>query len=60
MHQVTPQITLNASGQKSPHFCFTCITESQDSFAPSLFGVTGYFETGAPNVPKMTLDTSKR
>ena len=29
MHQITPQITLNATTSKSPHLCFTGVTESQ-------------------------------
>ncbi len=28
MHQITPQITLNATRSKSPNLCFTGVTES--------------------------------
>ncbi len=29
MHQITPQITLNATSSKSPYLCFANVTESQ-------------------------------
>ncbi len=55
-------MTLNATRSTVPHIYFTSVHESQFevSFAqrPAV-GVTGNFDTSAPNPPKMTLNTKR-